>query len=628
MKKSVFYTMALIWGACVSCSPRVDVLVIGGGASGTAAAVQAAKMGANTMVTEEFTWLGGMLTSAGVSAVDGNYRIRSGIYDSFVDSLSAHYGSEGALCTGWVSNVLFEPHVGDEIFKKMAAHYDNLDIRYETVFVGARKNAKGWTVTLKNADGSYEVRTKVLIDATELGDVAKTCGVPYEIGMDSRYDTGEDIAPEKENDVIQDLTMCMTLKDYGPNADRSIERPADYDSTLYLNSCINPLNHDIYFENGTPIRADVKLALHPVETMLTYGKLPVTGPDAKYMINWPAEGNDVYVNVIEAAPERRKEALDSCKNISLGFLYFIQHELGYKNLGLADDEYPTEDLLPMIPYHRESRRIDGMVRFTVDAAARPYEYKEPLYRTGIGSGNYPVDHHHFRNADWPSLPDLHFYPIPSYNLPMGVVLPKEVQDLIVAEKSVSVTNLVNGTTRLQPMTLQIGQASGALAALAVKNGGLDKVKVRQLQDVLLEEGVYIMPYQDLDNRNPKFGAEQRIGATGILRGLGRPHGWANETWFRVNDPLKADEIFFEELYPQVKVAASAEGGQVTVSDAYEMLAQAGAKVPDAKGVWSQMGLDNYCPDRVITRLEFAVMLDHLLDPFHAKEVDYHGHFVE
>ena len=45
-----------------------------------------------------------------------------------------------------------------------------------------------------------------------------------------------------------------------------------------------------------------------------------------------------------------------------------------------------------------------------------------------------------------------------------------LKDLIVAEKSISVSNIINGTTRLQPMVMQIGQAAGALAALAVKEG--------------------------------------------------------------------------------------------------------------------------------------------------------------
>lgn len=52
---------------------KVDVLIIGGGASGVTSGIQSARMGANTLILEESTWLGGMLTSAGVSAVDGNY---------------------------------------------------------------------------------------------------------------------------------------------------------------------------------------------------------------------------------------------------------------------------------------------------------------------------------------------------------------------------------------------------------------------------------------------------------------------------------------------------------------------------------------------------------------------------
>ena len=124
--------------------------------------------------------------------------------------------------------------------------------------------------------------------------------------------------------------------------------------------------------------------------MLTYGKLPVqmegdtVSRPAKYMVNWPGDGNDCYVNLIEMTPEGRAAALDSAKRITLGFVYFIQTELGRRNLGLADDEHPTDDLLPFYPYHRESRRIEGEVLFVVDHAARPYDYT--VYRTGIGVG--------------------------------------------------------------------------------------------------------------------------------------------------------------------------------------------------------------------------------------------------
>ena len=97
--------------ACGS-AESYDVVIVGGGASGTAAGLQAARMGARTLIVEEFDWLGGMLTSAGVSATDGNYRLRGGIWDEFRTELARHYGCDSALMTGWVSNVLFEPSVG------------------------------------------------------------------------------------------------------------------------------------------------------------------------------------------------------------------------------------------------------------------------------------------------------------------------------------------------------------------------------------------------------------------------------------------------------------------------------------------------------------------------------------
>ena len=196
--------------------------------------------------------------------------------------------------------------------------------------------------------------------------------------------------------------------------------------------------------------------------------------------------------------------------------------------------------------------------FTVDHAAKPFDSDEPLYRTGIAVGDYPVDHHHYRNPDWANLPELHFYPIPSFNVPMGSLIPKAVDDLIVAEKSISVTNIMNGSTRLQPVVMQIGQAAGVLAALAVEKGEkVRDVPVREVQDVLLASGAYIMPYLDLKPGDENFEAIQRIGATGLIRGVGRNVDWSNQTWFAPDDPsiiLKAAQIDkTEDPFHKVKI---------------------------------------------------------------------------
>lgn len=501
-----------------------DVLVVGGGTSGVAAGIQAARSGVNAMIVEEGPWLGGMLTSAGVSAVDGNYNLRSGIFGEFCDSLAAHYGGWDSLKTGWVSNILFEPSVGNRIFNSMTSAENRLDVRYGLGFEKAEKLSRGWKVYFRNpSDGKCMiVKTKILIDATELGDVAAACGAGYRVGMDSRYDTGEEIAPEKANDIVQGMTYVAILKDFGPDADMTIDCPEGYDADDFINSCKGPRSTGATYGR----------VLWTPQEMIDYGRLP----GGKYMINWPIDGNDYYANVIEMSPQERQAVFEKAKNYTKCFIYYIQTELGYKNLGIADDEFPTSDGFPLIPYHREARRIDGEVLFTMNHAARPFEQTQPLYRTGIAVGDYSIDHHHFAHPDYDNIPKLNFGPIASFNVPLGALIPKGVDDLIVAEKSISVTNIMNGATRLQPVVMQIGQAAGALAALAVSRGTkVRDVPVRDVQDKLLASRCYIMPYMDLKPGDEGFGAIQRIGATGLMKGEPRYMDWSNQTWFASGD---------------------------------------------------------------------------------------------
>ena len=151
----------------ISCddSSEYDVIVIGGGAGGTSAAIQSARNGAKTLLIEETDWLGGMLTSAGVSAVDGNYKLPSGFWGEFKDSLVSHYGSLEALKTGWVSNTLFEPRVGNQILKSIAKNENNLKILFSTEVNSVTKldfyKTKNYNFNVKSSKGNF--LSKVLI---------------------------------------------------------------------------------------------------------------------------------------------------------------------------------------------------------------------------------------------------------------------------------------------------------------------------------------------------------------------------------------------------------------------------------------------------------------------------------
>jgi hypothetical protein len=586
---------------------KTDVLILGGGASGTAAGVQAARMGVTATIVEETPWLGGMLTSAGVSAIDGNHDLHSGFFGEFVDALEKHYGGPEKLATGWVSSVLYEPSVGAKILRDFTKREKNLMVLLETRWGTPVRTAQGWRVEIIPKTGPKRtLLARQLIDGTELGDVAAALGVPADIGMEARSVTSEPVAPERANGIIQDLTFVATLKDYGPGTDRTIPKPTGYSREEFICSCRK------FCPDTTRPR------LHPCDKMLTYGQLP----NGKVMLNWPIDGNDYFANLVTASPTERERLVAAAKQHTLRYVYFIQHDLGYKNLGLADDEYPTPDHLPMLPYHRESRRIRGVVRFTMAHIAQPFATN--LYRTGIAVGNYPIDHHH---AKYPAgVPDLHFVPVPSYGLPAGTLLPQALDNFIVAEKSISVSNLANGTTRLQPVTLQIGQAAGVMAALAVQQGTPPReLPVRAIQNELLKAKGYLMPYLDVPTTHPHWAAIQRIGATGFLKGTPESFKWMNRTWFRPDSTVTMRELVQGER-EVLGAAASAEASEMklTVKQALDELTRSAQRAG-----WAVRPMNAFSgtPNRLITRAELAVLVDELLDPFHRRAVDWEGNFL-
>ena len=622
-----FFSLLLVIEAQAQTSYKTDVLVIGASASGIAAGIQSARMGVRTIIAEPTTWLGGMITAAGVCAFDGNHSMPSGLFGEFREALHKVYGGASKVSTGWVSNTLFEPHVGDSIFKSMVLHTKGLTVKYQFQFVSAIKNNNAITGAIfvhQPTNQKVTIYAKQVIDATELGDVLANAGVPYSLGMEASAVTGEDVHVSETNDIVQDITYVAILKDYGKGSDKTIVMPKNYNPSEFDGAC-----SDYYFNTAKPKpNVDAK-------KMLDYGKLP----NQKYMINWPNSGNDIYLNIVEMSEADREKELVKAKEQTLRFIYFIQHQLGFKNLGLADDEYPTTDKLPLIPYHRESRRVKGLVRFDVKHIAKPFDSSNPLYKTGIAVGDYPIDHHHKKNLKAPQ--HLDFYPVPSFNIPLGALIPQNVNGLIIAEKSISVSNVVNGTTRLQAIALLIGQAAGTLAAQSVQqNLDAQNIPVRKVQLGLLNSNAYIMPYFDVPQNHPQFIAAQKIGATGILKGEGVPYSWANRTLFHPDSLVNRLALVHD--IAELCILTPKQQTYLSVSDAIDIIIEIAKNhslpskssswnlsnkkllTNQIKLAWQRWKFGSFNTNIHLTRIQFAQLLDATINPFELLQIDHNG----
>lgn len=608
IQRFVFYLILLATAfGLIACHPSsssnmdTDVLVIGGGVSGTAAAIQAARTGAEVILVEESPWLGGMLTAAGVSATDGNHRLPSGIWGEFREQLWAHYGGPDSVFTGWVSNTQFEPSVGQVFLARMVDAEPNIQRKHGYRIIEVMKDGNQLTgaVFIDSAGNRLSIQAKICIEATELGDVLEIADVPFWTGQDTKDDP--------HNVHVQDLTYAAILKDYGKGTAHLLEKPADYDPEEFACFCLELC----------PDSSGEKLNC---ETVLNYALLP----NDKYMLNWPRRGNDYYVDATKLTWEEQQTAYQKAKNRTLGLVYFIQNEVGYSHLGLADDEYTTADRLPYIPYHREARRVRGMVRMELENLIDPYDTtRQALYPYAIAVGDYPLDHHHDKNPD--AAPE-EYPPIPSFSIPYYSLIPKEMDGLIVAEKSISVSHIVNGASRLQPCVMLIGQAAGAAAALSVKQQVQARaLPIRELQQELLDADCWLMPFLDINPSDWFFESCQKVALSGEMRGHGVSYQWANQTWFypdSATSETRAEAVLriWTAIAQPKLLNASNTSNFEDVSDPQLETALAYMESRSWLKHWAEG--PRFEPNQPLLRKELAWLIDQVFHPFSQKDLSF------
>jgi hypothetical protein len=586
---------------------KTDILVIGGGASGTAAAIQGARSKLKTMLVEQGPWLGGSMTAGGMCVIDGNRNLPSGIWGEFRRKVREFYSKTPGYDTTYNAVLRFEPYTGAAILKKITDTVKNLTVKLNTPFTAIKKDGTGWDVSITLDGKTTTVKAKVVIDATETGDVAAKAGETYVYGFDSKKQTAEAIAPDNESTQLQDLTWIAILKDFGASADKTTAQPEGYNAVAY--ACLKGKN---------------------IKQMLNDGRLP----NDKYMIKWAECGNQFPVTPDDLKPENREAFYAKARLHTLGLIYYLQTELGYKNLGL-DEGFATPDHLPYLPYMREAgRATKGLIRMMLDDVYKPYDRESKLYRTAIAVGDaYPGQH--YTDA---AAPKVNYPPFPAYGIPLGAIVLKDLDNLLVTEKAMSVTHLVNASTMYPSVQMAIGQGAGATAAYcAFFKTTTQNLNVRIIQGELLDFKAWIMPFADVKPTDPYFRAIQQVGASGLLKGVQKTDGNTARLLFQPDSLVATAEIkpILEETYTRGFLWFNKEkpGAVFTIGNLMSFISETTLTDPHTLEIAMQKAwkeqykfTSSFDKKRPVTRREFAILANRFFNPF-ARSVDIAGRMV-
>ena len=401
------------------------VIVCGGGLTGVAAAVGAARMGINVLLVERYGFLGGMATNGLVQPFmtyrAGGKEIICGIFQEILERLK----KKNALKDGHI----FDSEVMKLILDELVLE-SNVNLLLHT-FV-ANVEVKGNSLTgiyVENKSGREKIEAKVFVDATGDGDIAARSGTPFDKGR-------------RKDKLMQPMTLSFRMG----NVNRSKMPDRNTINEIYLRAKERG-------EISNP-REDVLWFNTPRDEVIHFNTTRVIKRDS-------TDADDLTAAEIEGRKQVWK-MVNFLKN----------HVLGFENSYLLM-------IAPQIG-PRESRRIIGEYIMTANDIVEARKFSDVVAR-----GSYGIDIHNPAGTGT----DLRYLkPGTSYDIPYRSLIPLRIDRLLMAGRCISSTHEAHSAIRIMPICTAIGHAAGVAAAITVRKNAIPrKLMVTDLQRELLNQ---------------------------------------------------------------------------------------------------------------------------------------------
>ncbi len=448
------------WTKQIPVSRRADVLVVGGGIAGIAAAVAAARNGADTMLIEQYGALGGTgtigLVGPFMTSFDeaGRVQIVRGIFDELVrrmvDLGAAVHPSEVPKGSPYANFITYAhgnvtPYdteamklVADQMMEEASVH-----VLFHTFVADALKDGDAIAgVIAVNKSGIQAIQAKAVVDCTGDGDVAYLAGVPIAKGRSS-------------DGAMQPMSMFFRVG--GVDDEALAEWKRQHPDERLFAADIRRAKAE-----GYPFSI-------PRDNLGLY-KDPRPGQwraNASRLLGY--DSTDVE-SLSRAEIEGRKQVWELMR-------FWWKYSPFMKNAYLIDTGAHVGV--------RESRRIVGEYVLNVQDVASGRHFDDVIAMNG-----FFIDIHNPTGAGQAAPPDLKA--ANAYEIPYRSLVPLKVDNLLVGGRCLSATHEALGAVRVMPPACATGEAAGTAAALAVKRGVAPRrLPVDELQRALLAQGAYL-----------------------------------------------------------------------------------------------------------------------------------------
>ncbi len=438
----------------------VDVLVVGAGPAGLAAAISSARHGARTMLVERHGYVGGNLTAGLVGpcmtsySLDGAEQLIRGVFEELVLRMEAEGSAihpskipagspyAGFITYGHDKVTPFDPEAVKAVAAEMCLESGVQLLLHASVVQTLMDGDRVTGVVVASKSGLEVVEALVTVDCSADADVAARAGVKVQVGRD-------------EDGLTQPMTLFFRVGnvDDGVVEEYVRSHPDDIRPFASIVDEARAAGQFTIPRRGVGLYKTLQPGVWRVNTTRVQR----------------LDGTDVG-DLTKAEIEGRRQVMQ--------LMEFFRNRLpGFADCVLLD----TAATIGV----RETRRIVGEYTLTLDDLKTGRDFEDVVALCG-----YPVDIHSPTDAGGGVDEDLQT--ANAYQIPYRCLVPLDCEQLLVAGRSVSSTHEALGAIRVMPPAFAMGQAAGTAAALCLAEGVTPRMlDTAKLQAALLADGAYL-----------------------------------------------------------------------------------------------------------------------------------------